>query len=102
MDNNNNNRTEFQRWMDEKVPDWETVVTDPVEQKRLERNYEAYTLYEEGRNVSQAILSYLDAFYSLSIAALQIRAENFENEIQEIKRALQKTRVNSNVPRGTL
>lgn len=90
----NNIRTEFEKYMDNEISDWE-IVLDATTINKLK---EIYNELEKNKNISLTktsyILSIIDPIYPLSCAAAQLKAEGLEQLLTEtvdnIKKSLGK------------
>lgn len=89
----NNIRTEFEKYMDNEISDWEIVLDD--ETKEELKNY--YEKLEEFKLITENpkdILYYIDPVYALSITVANLRAEQYqkllENKIADIQKTFVK------------
>ena len=89
----NNIRTEFEKYMDNEISDWEIKLDD--ETKEELKNY--YEKLEEFKLITENpkdILYYIDPVYALSITVANLRAEQYqkllENRIADIQKVFVK------------
>lgn len=84
----NNIRTEFEKYMDNEISDWE-IVLDATTINKLK---EIYNELEKNINISSTktsyILSIIDPIYPLSCAAAQLKVEGLEQKLSEMMKTI--------------